>query len=62
MMTSHVRTAIAMPAAHVGTLNWLLRTTAMEFGCVNGVVKSAARPATPAKTAASFGARRPSRR
>ncbi len=62
MITSHVSTAMASPAAQVGTLNWLLRTTAIELGCVNGVVSSAARPATAANTAASLGARRPSRR
>ena len=37
-------------------------TSAIEFGCVNGVVVSAATPATSAKIHASTGERRPSRR
>jgi len=44
MITSHVSTAIASPAQSLGTPNWLLITSAIEFGWVNGVVVSAATP------------------
>ena len=40
----------------------LLTTSAIEFGCVNGVVVSAATPATSAKIHASAGDFSPSRR
>jgi len=43
----------------VGTLNWLLSTTAIELGCVKGVVKSALIRQRPRRRR-SFGARRPS--
>jgi hypothetical protein len=48
MITSHASTASTTPVTHVGTWNWLAKTTAMELGCVPGVVVSAATPATSA--------------
>ncbi len=45
-MTSHVRTATTTPVTIVGTPISLFITTAIELGCVNGVVVSAAIPAT----------------
>ena len=58
--TSHVSTAITTPEAHGGMENWLCHTTAMEFGCVKGVVVSAATPAIIAYSHASFGEPNPS--
>ena len=48
MMTAHVSTAMMIPATHVRIPNAVLSATAIEFGCVNGVVVSAATPATSA--------------
>ena len=48
MMTSQVSTATTTPVARVGTPNWLFITTAIELGCVKGVVVRAATPATRA--------------
>ena len=49
MITSQVRTATTTPGDRAcGTPNWLSITTAIEFGCVKGVVVSAATPATSA--------------
>ncbi len=48
MTTSQVSSATTTPVARVGTSNSLSRTTAIEFGCVKGVVVSAAIPATSA--------------
>ena len=36
------------PEIQVGMANWLSSTTAIELGCVNGVVVRAATPATSA--------------
>ena len=60
-MTSHTSTAIAMPDSHVGIPSWLLSTTAIELGWVNGVVVIAATPAMSAYVEASHGSFRPSR-
>ncbi len=62
MITSHVRTAMTIPATRRGIPNTLSSTSAIEFGCVNGVVVSAATAATSANSHASAGERRPSRR
>ena len=48
MMTSHVRIAMMTPESQVGIANCDAQTTAIELGCVNGVVVSAATPATSA--------------
>ena len=63
MITSHVSTAMTTPdteARHADDA--CSRTSAIEFGCVNGVVVSAATPATSAKVQASAGDFSPSRR
>ena len=62
MMTSQVSTAMAIPDPHVGMANWLSSTIAIELGCVNGVVVSAATAATSAYVQARAGDFRPSRR
>ena len=62
MITSHVRTATTMPVTTLDTPNTLLTTSAIEFGCVNGVVVSAATAATSANSQARTGERKPSRR
>ena len=62
MITSHVSTAMTTPDARRGTPTTVSRTSAIEFGWVNGVVVSAATAATNAKVQASAGERRPSRR
>ena len=62
MITAHTSTAITMPAIQVGTPNTLSSTSAIELGCVKGVVVSAPTPATSAKVLASAGDFRPSRR
>ncbi len=62
MMTAQVRTATVTPTIHVGVPKTVFTASAMEFGCVNGVVVSAATPATNAKIHASAGDFRPSRR
>ena len=62
MMTSHVSTAIATPEASRGMPTTLFSTSAIELGCVKGVVVSAATAATNAKIQASAGDLRPSRR
>ena len=62
MITSQVSTATTNPVARVGTRNWLSRTTAIELGCVKGVVVSAAIPARSAYTQPSRRRPRPSRR
>ena len=62
MMTSHVSTAMATPAAMRGMPKTEFNTSAIEFGCVNGVVVSAATAATNAKVHARSGDRSPSRR
>src|SRR6478609_5243844 len=48
MMTAHTNTATTTPTIHVGTPNTVLTASAIEFGCVNGVVVNAATPATSA--------------
>ena len=48
MITSQVSTARTMPETIVGMPTCARRTTAIEFGWVNGVVVSAATPATSA--------------
>jgi hypothetical protein len=48
MITAQVSTATTTPVTHVGIPNTLSCATAIEFGCVNGVVVSAATPATTA--------------
>ena len=48
MMTSHVSTATVTPVPHFGTPSVVSITSAIEFVCVNGVVVSAATPATSA--------------
>ena len=48
MITSHVSTPMTMPDTHVGTPLRTCQTSAMELVCVNGVVVSAAIPATRA--------------
>ena len=45
MITSQARTATPTPVTIVGTWKWLSNPMAMEFGCVMGVVVSAATPA-----------------
>jgi hypothetical protein len=62
MITSHVSTATAIPMTTFGIPKTLLTTSAIEFGCVNGVVVSAATAATNAKVVARNGDFRPSRR
>ena len=62
MITSHVSTAMTTPDTRRGTPTTVSRTSAIEFGCVNGVVVSAATAATSANVQASAGERRPSRR
>ena len=62
MITSQVRTAIVMPEASLGIPNTVSSTSAIEFGCVKGVVVSAATAATNANSHASEGERSPSRR
>ena len=62
MITSHVSTATRTPVTRVGTRNWLSRTTAIELGCVKGVVVRAAIPATSAYAQPSRRSPRPSRR
>jgi hypothetical protein len=62
MITSHVSTAIARPDTHFGTPTCVFITSAIELVCVNGVVVSAAMPATTAYVMASAGDLRPSRR
>ena len=62
MITSHVSTAMAMPETIRGMPTTVSSTSAIEFGCVNGVVVSAATAATNAKSHARNGERRPSRR
>ncbi len=46
MTTSQVRRATVTPTIQVGTPNTAFTATAIELGCVNGVVVSAATPAT----------------
>ena len=53
---------MVMPETSFGMPTTVFRTSAIEFGCVNGVVVSAATAATNAKVHASHGDRRPSRR
>jgi hypothetical protein len=48
MMTSHVRIAMMRPESQVGIANSDAHTTAIELGCVKGVVVRAATPATSA--------------
>ncbi len=48
MMTAHVSTATMTPTTQVGQPKTLFTATAIEFGCVKGVVVSAATPATSA--------------
>ena len=60
-MTSQTSTAMPMPAIHVGRPSSLCRTTAIELGCVKGVVVIAATPAMSAYVLASQGDLRPSR-
>jgi len=48
MITSHVNTARISPETIVGMPTWDRRTSAIELGWVNGVVVSAATPATSA--------------
>ena len=62
MITSHVSTAMTMPETILGMPTTVLSTSAIEFGCVNGVVVSAATAATSANGQASTGERSPSRR
>ncbi len=62
MMTSHVSTAMTMPETSRGMPSTVSSTSAIELGCVNGVVVSAATAATNAKSHARNGERRPSRR
>jgi hypothetical protein len=62
MITSHVSTAIAIPDASLGKPNTVSSTSAIEFGCVNGVVVNAAIAATNANSHARTGDRNPSRR
>ena len=62
MMTSHVSTAMAMPETSFGMPTTVFSASAIEFGCVNGVVVSAATAATSAKSHARNGDRNPSRR
>ena len=62
MMTSHVSTAMAIPETMRGIPTTEFSTSAMELGCVKGVVVSAATAATNAKSHARKGDRRPSRR
>ncbi len=63
MITSHVSTAMTMPDTEPRNAEHACSSTsAIEFGCVNGVVVSAATAATNAKSQASAGERRPSRR
>ncbi len=62
MMTSHVSTAMAMPETSAGCRAPSSSTSAIELGCVNGVVVSAATAATNAKSHARNGERSPSRR
>src|SRR3954453_7749015 len=62
MITSHVKIAIVIPDASFGIPTTVFNTSAIELGCVNGVVVNAAPAATSAKVHASHGDRRPSRR
>ena len=63
MITSQVSTAMTMPDGEPsGCRTRVSSTSAIEFGCVNGVVVSAATAATNANSQASDGERRPSRR
>jgi hypothetical protein len=62
MTTSQASTASTTPESHRGTPACVCQTSAIELVCVNGVVVSAASPATSAYTQASSGLRRPSRR
>ena len=48
MITSQVSTATTTPDTHSGTPTCVFITSAIEFVCVNGVVVSAAMPATTA--------------
>ena len=48
MITSHASTATTTPVIQVGTPAFVCHTRAIEFVCVNGVVVSAAMPATSA--------------
>ena len=48
MITSHVRTATTTPETQNGTPTCEFMTSAIELVCVNGVVVSAATPATTA--------------
>ena len=63
MITSHVSTAMH-DAGHEprNRRRTVSSTSAIEFGCVNGVVVSAATAATSAKIQASAGDFKPSRR
>jgi hypothetical protein len=62
MITSQASTAITAPETQVDRANSLFQTTAMEFGCVNGVVVSAATPATSPYVQPRAGLLMPSRR
>ena len=62
MITSQVRTAITIPEISGRMPNTEFSTSAIEFGCENGVVVRAATAATSAKIHASAGERKPSRR
>ena len=62
MITSQVSTATTTPDTHLGMPTCVFITSAMEFVCVNGVVVSAAMPATIAKVIAIAGDFNPSRR
>ena len=55
MITSHVSTAMAMPDTIRGIPSTRVSTSAMELGCVNGVVVSAATAATSANSQARNG-------
>ena len=62
MITSQVSTAIVIPDTILGMPTTVFSTSAMEFGCVNGVVVNAATAATSAKVQASARDRKPSRK